>query len=271
MVRGSKNSSSTPVLPRLSSKLSTGRQPSPSAEKSSAADDRYPAGLSSEGRIIFEMLSEKLDSIARELRVRDEKMEGLMRENEELKAKLLRIERQQDDQDAQYRRNNLILSGSALASVTADVPAQGVIELLRNKIQYDLPRDNIISAYSLGVRPPVQSEDNRMLMVKLREGQKDDIQAACRKVIPSGLYANDDLTPTRAKVLSLLRHAKRKSNGKIVSCGSIGGRVYAYVPPPNVSSKSQRIFLNDIGKLRSFCERELGISIEDISSGTAIP
>ena len=263
--------SSTPVVPPLSSGRPMGGKPSSAGEKCTTSANRYPDGLSSEGRIIFEMLSEKLDSIAQELRLRDEKMERLVKENEDLRAKLFKIERQQDEQEAYYRRNNVILSGDALASVTADIPAQGVIELLRSKIQYDLPLDNIISAYRLGARSSVQTGDRRMFMVKLCEGRKNDIQAACRKVKPSGLYANDDLTPTRAKVLFLLRQAKKKSNGKVVSCGSIGGRVYAYVQPPDASSRSQRLFFNDVDKLESFCVRELGISVKNMSDNAATP
>ena len=268
MVR-STNNSSTPVLPPLSSNRREVKQSTSDVNgKSSGSAFGDPDCLSSEGKTIFKMLSEKLDSIVSELRQRDEKIERLVRENEELRDRLVKIERQQDDREAQYRCNNVVFSGGSLSSVTADIPTQGIIELLRDKVQYDLSPDNILSAYRLGARSSTQSEDSRRIMVRLRDGVKGDILAACKRVKPNGLYANDDLTPSRAKVLFLLRQAKKKSNGRILACGSIGGRVYAYVAPPNPSSRNQKVFLNDIQKFESFCVRELGISMRDLVSAT---
>ena len=175
--------------------------------------------LSGEGKIIFNLLSKKLDSIINEIREKDEKISHLETENRELKNKIQKIEQRQDDLETQTRANNIVLSGDAVSSVKTDIPAQGVIELLSEKLQYSLSPENIIIAFRIGTKLNSQSGDNRRFMIKLCDpGLKNDILTACRRAKPSGLVANDDLPPVRANILYILRQAKRRSNGMIVSC-----------------------------------------------------
>ena len=110
----------------------------------------------------------------------------------------------------------------------------------------------------------MQSTDSRGLMLKLRDvNTKQDMQSACRTLRPADLYANDDLTPTRANLLYLLRRAESKSNGRIVACGSLNGTVYALFSPLSDSARKQKVFINTMDRLESLCERELGVSIVD--------
>ena len=234
MPRTTKNSS-TPVLP----KLQFGKNASESNPTTEAVSESWGEDfdrLSSEGKII----SAKIDTFLEQLNRRDDQLEQLRRENQELKSKVQIIEQRLDHPETVNRSNNFVLSGSSLESISSDIPARGVIDLLRNKIQYELAQDNIISAYKLGSRSLAQSKESRKLMVKLRDGVKPDIVTACKRAKPAGLYANDDLTPLRANILYKLRQAKKKSNDMIVSCGSLNGQVFAYLRPPNPSAKAKK-------------------------------
>ena len=84
---------------------------------------------------------------------------------------------------------------------------------------------------------------------------------------PTDLYANDDLTPSRANILFNLRHAKRHSNGKIVSCGSIDGKVFAYIRSSSPMVKHHRMFINDEAKLEELCTQHLDIPITELPMG----
>ena len=121
---------------------------------------------------------------------------------------------------------------------------------------------NVLSVYRTGPKNASQSPDNRKLMVKLRDREiKKDIMSAFCTVKPAQLYANDDLTPHRAKLLYLLRVAKRKYANKITACGSVDCKVYAYLKPPNPLAKSQRVYINNMRKLEELCIRELNTSL----------
>ena len=75
-------------------------------------------------------------------------------------------------------------------------------------------------------------------MIKLINPEvKRDLLINCRKIEPAGLYVNEDLTPCRARLLFALRQARKKFNGKLGACGSIDGRVFVYVKPPNPEAR----------------------------------
>ena len=266
MPRTTKNTA-TPTLPKISTRPTAGEKHS-SDSVISVTSLINEEDLSSDGKIMFKLLSEKLDSIIVELKQRDIKIENLEKENRELKAKLHKTESRLDSLEANERLNNVVLSGRSLSTVKADLPSQGVIGLLRGRMQYELAPENILSVYRLGARTPAQAEDSRKIMLKLRDQQqKIDLLAACRRVKPTDMYANDDLTPIRSNILFNLRHAKRRSDGKIVSCGSIDGKVYAYIKPSSPMARNQRMFINDVEKLEELCTRHLGISITELPMG----
>lgn len=265
MPRVTKNSS-TPILPKIPSRHTTGDHSSGSTSEHSSTQEE---GFSNDGKIMYNLLSDKLDAIIAELKQRDVKIENLERENEKLRIKLQKTESRLDTLETNERCSNIVLSGKILSTVTADVTSQGIIDLFRSKLQYELAAENIISVYRLGARSGTQAGDNRRIMLKLRDRyQKADLQTACRRAKPTDLYANDDLTPSRANILFNLRHAKRRSNGKIVSCGSIDGRVFAYIRSSSPMAKHQRMFINDEAKLEELCTQHLGIPITELPMGT---
>ena len=89
--------------------------------------------------------------------------------------------------------------------------------------------------------------------------------SAFRTIKSSKLYANDDLTSHRAKLLYLLRVAKRKYSTKITACGSMDCNVYAFLKPSNPSARNQRVFINSMKKLEELCVRELDTSLATLT------
>ena len=218
--------------------------------------------------MLYVLLSRKLDAVVEEVRSRDVRLEQCEEENKMLKKKLNELEGRFDDLETKNRCKNLIISGRTLGSLANDNLPLSAIQLLRSKIQYEHSSVNILSAYRVGARSSVQSPDLRSLMLKLRdEDTKRDILSACRTVKPSDLYANDDLTPLRANMLYLLRRAKSKSSGKLVACGSSNGNVYAFIKPPNDSGRNQKVYIKTMDKLKSLFDRELGITLSELTEG----
>ena len=265
MPRPTKNSSS-PVQPQLASRQR--KEKTPLLSNPGRESDINPDDLSEECRSLYVLLSRKLDSVIEEVRVRDARLERCEQDNAGLKKKVNELEGRLDEVETRNRASNLIISGKTLSGLSNDNLSHSVTQLLRNKIQYELSPNNIVSAYRIGSRPPAQSPDHRNVMLKLHEGSvKRDIQSACRIVKPSELYTNDDLTPHRANLLYLLRRAKRRANGKIVACGSADGSVYAFIRSTGESTRNQKVYIKSMERLVSLCDRELGIPLRELTEG----
>ena len=122
-----------------------------------------------------------------------------------------------------------------------------------------------IAAFRLGTQPLSQSADNRNLMLKFHDKRdRDDVLLSCKRCKPTDLYVNEDLTPRKSNILFALRRVRRKSNGRISECGSLNGRIYAYIRPPNQSERHQRVFIDSMERLDSICQREFGIALSEI-------
>ena len=268
MTRSTKNSS-TPTLPKLpSTKLSTDIRPGHSKQEN-------PTGVNDDVNIceMFKVLSEKyddlcakLDSIITRMDERDCKLERIEKENTILKQKLTKIEERLDDVEMVGRRNNLILSGSEITKLsTNNNIVQAVTELLRHKLSYELSSGAVISAYRLGVKTFNQSPDSRNVLLKLVNYEtKIDILSACRSAKPRDLYANDDLTPSKASLLYTVRSVKRMFPSKITACGSYDGRLFIYLRPPDNSARSQRMNINSLSQFDKICEKTIGKSSADL-------
>ena len=260
-----KSKSSTPLLPSTTRSGSSRPAATEQLDVSQTSTDGQN-GLSEEGRVIFSMLMEKLDAIVDELKTKNERLDKVEQENVTLRTKISKMEERIDLLENRDRCNNLVLSGSALTSLTDGNLVHSTVDLLKQAIQYELNSDRITSAFRLGPRPASQVADGRKLMIRFRDkGDRDDVLFACKRRKPSNLYANEDLTPHRANILFALRHIKRKSNGKIVACGSLTGRVYAFLMPPNQSARPQRVYIDNMEKLNELCQRELGVPYDAIS------
>lgn len=168
------------------------------------------------------------------------------------------------------RRNNIILSGDELSKESSDsCPKFAISNLLRSKLNYELPVSSILSANRLGSRPATQMPDKRNMLVKLIDfSLKKDVLVACKQIKPPNLFANDDLPPLKHKILFALRRAKREFPAKISACGSLDGKVYALLKSPN-NAGNIRIFINTLHRLDDFFTRELKVSyVELIGDGS---
>ena len=110
MPRTTKNTS-TPVLPKISARHTAGEHPA-----GGTADERISTqdeGFSNDGKIMYNLLSDKLDAIIAEIKQRDVKIESLERENEKLK--LQKTESRLDILETNERCSNIVLSGKTLS------------------------------------------------------------------------------------------------------------------------------------------------------------
>ena len=260
MPRNTKNSS-TPVIT-----CKTGRTTPamPDSDGATELSENMKDSLSEEGKLIFALVMDKLDVIIGQLKVKDEKLQQVEQENIALKAKLLKLEERIDNIESAGRSTNILFSGSALSSISSDCKTS-IIDMLKNKMQYKLTPEKLVDAYRLGSRPLTQCPDNRNLMVRFHDRSvRDDVLSACRRVKPSNLFANEDLIPSRSRVLYMLRQVRRKSNGKITACGSQNGRVFAFMKSPTPTARDQKIFINSMDFLDQICEKELGAPLSSL-------
>ena len=112
-----------------------------------------------------------------------------------------------DHFENQGRRDNLILSGKKLNSLTNI--KQNIVDLMKRNLNVNLSLDTVVAAHKLGPRPASQSDDRRNILVKLSDvGIRRDTLASCHRAKPTDPYANEDLTQSRASKLYVLRQAK---------------------------------------------------------------
>ena len=160
-------------------------------------------GLSAEGKIIISLLSKKLEEtmerlwstkfaeLMENLKTSNTIVEKLESENVTLRRDLDKLEEKIDNIESQDRRHDVILAGDAVpvATVGENTPAV-CLELLRTKVNNNLPPNNIVAAYRIGAKPLTQKPDKRNIMVKLLNQEvKIDLIQSCRSVKPTGLYA----------------------------------------------------------------------------------
>ena len=73
----------------------------------------------------------------------------------------------------------------------------------------------------------------------------------------AGLYVNESLTPTRSKILYVLRQAKNLSDSPITGTSTLNGRIFAHHKPSSSApenARSQKTELNTMEKLKEFCD-----------------
>lgn len=267
MTRATKNSSS-PIpakLPQVTKVKS-----SKSTTNVGSLDGEGIQSLSGEGKVILELLSKKLDDIVNKLDMKDARINRLEKENSALKIKISTLEERVENVEQHGRRNNLVLSGRKLAALPLNVDLKlSITELLKRELKVVLTQVNVLSVFRLGAKPSSQSGDTRSVMVKLTNGDtKRDILHACRSVRPPDLFANEDLTSERSKILFALRQAKKKSPLKVSGCGSRDGSVYVYLRTPNPSARDRRVYVNNLRILEELCTGDLGLSVSDLIEGS---
>ena len=182
--------------------------------------------------------------------------------NKDLSSQITKMADAHDELEAYGRRESLIFSGDKIKPYE---PNENCVTLAKDIINnvLKLPVDPIIStAHRMGKPPAPNSTalDKRSIIVKfVRRDDKFAVMKAARNKSTRvrGLYANESLTPTRSKILYVLRQAKNMSGGLITGTSTINGRIFAHhKPAPNApdSSPSHKTELNTKEKLIAFCE-----------------
>ena len=228
--------------------------------------------LSEEGRILVELVMGKLDGSVREILAkldeRDVRIASLEDEVRALKSDRDELSLRIDDIEARGRCDDVIVSGSALPSVSGGEDTAGVVsDVLRRELNYSLAAGDVSEAFRLGKKPVTQAVDRRNVLVRFHNSSgKSDLMKACRRVKPPGLFVNENLIPARSKIQYTLRRAKRHYGDKINAVGSTNGSVFVWVRAPDQQSRDLKMFINTTSRLRDFFEKSLGTTLSDFLS-----
>ena len=126
----------------------------------------------------------------------------------------------------------------------------------------------------MGARANDQKPDQRSILFQLHQPNlKSDIMNACRQLRPQ-FFINEALTPTRNRIMFILRRASKKFPTKILNSRSFNGEVVAFTPSSDTQDfepgpsrrKNKRIFINSMRKLEDFLNREVDSNIDDVLS-----
>ena len=263
------------TMPRYSKRNKTSAGSSGGGDSDSCAYDDVFRDVNQETKKVINFFENKFHSFKNEV-------EQLLASKEEVIAKLEQkiaflersvaaIDERCDDAEAYERRDTVIISGSELPTATdQENPAEVVCETLKNKIGVIVQPTDISVAHRQGKKPASQTPDKRGIIVKLcRRETKHNLMATCKRVKPSNLYINDSLTPTRNTILYGLRQAKKRLPGKISGCGSVDGRVFVWLKPPNpdtAGARSSKIFCNTKSKFETLCAEKLNFDSSQLVS-----
>lgn len=215
----------------------------------------------------FDHLSVKLDEIIKRLDAKDKLINDLQTENTSLRRDVKRLEERLDNIENFDRRNDIILSGSEIPTGSSgEDTLQAAIVTLKNKVNYTISNDRIAAAFRLGKKLDTQASDKRSILIKLHDnGVKHDIMKSFKTTRPQGLFANENLIPTRSKILYLLRVAKRKCPNKIAYCGSQDGKVYVLMTPPNPTARKQKVMVNSLATFELLYDKEFGLDSSELA------
>lgn len=229
--------------------------------------------LSSEGQAIYQLINKRFtplcDSLSKKLSVKDARIDKLEQEVSYLRKYILSLEEKIDDSEAYERRDTVILSGSSVPVASDSENCSDLIcDLVRDKVRVNLKSSDISVAHRLGRKPTTQAQDRRSLIVKFcRRDLKYDLLKAARTVKPDNFYINESLTPTRNTAMFGLRQAKKKFPHIIAGYGSMDGKVYCFVKPPNPTSpmaRNMKTFVNTRKRFDELCVKTLGCESKDL-------
>ena len=228
------------------------------------AEELDLAEMSEEGKAIIAHLTKMFnDAVDRIIAAResDDRYDELKLKYDSLKKESTELRERLDDLEANQRMNTLIITGDVPAASPNEDVISTLQNVIKNKINYELPRDSISTAYRVGKKSTTQAPDKRSIVFRLNgKDLKDDIRKACRTVKPRNLYVNESLIPSRSTILFALRAAKRQFPSKVAACGSSVGKVFVWLKPPSATGSNIRIFINSMSRLDEICTKEFGTS-----------
>ena len=154
-----------------------------------------------------------------------------------------------------------MFSGDCIPAHTQSEDCTNIIrKIVHDKLGTEIsitPMDVSI-AHRLGPKPN-STVDKRSIIVRFcRRKLKYEVLNKARRSKPTGLFVNESLTPTRQKITSAIRKAKKEYPGIISGYETIDGNIHMYVKPPNpaaAGAKNSRIAMNTLKKLDEFCRK----------------
>ena len=237
-----------------------------SAESENIEHDLAFGDLKKEQKKLFLLFDKHLKKAVNELEnklaEKNSQLEDMQSEIVNLKKKVMILEDRNDEDDANSRKDTLIISGTELPNASDNENTTEIVtNLMKNKINVILKKTDITSTYRIGRKITSESSDQRKIAIKLSNQEvKHDLLKTCKVVKPKNLYLNESLTRTRATALYGMRQAKKKFPSIVAGAGSYDGRVCVWVKPPKPDTplaKNTKIFINTRGRFTDFCMNTL--------------
>ena len=256
----SKPASSTPSQPPSTRHVARGNSGScPVPDELSAEENRMLA-------LVVSQMEEKFikykNDISTLLQEKDQKISSLEQQVSTLRSNIITLEERLDDAESERRSDSLILSGSEVPapSPNGENLAGVVSNLLREKVQYQLSNERIASTYRIDGKSKDRPTGGKRILVKLKSLEdKRDIIRAAKRVKPSQLYINENLTQERSRILFALRQARRKFTETVSGCESRDGKIFVYVKAPVPTNRDSKVMINSWSRLDEWCRKTLDI------------
>lgn len=226
-------------------------------------------------KLVVAKFEEKFDEFRSELllslEMKDEVIKKLEHQVATLKHDFRELEQRLEVTEASGRRDEFILSGSVVSSISSNENLSGAVcNILKGKMKYSLSPDSILHTRRLGAKPAAQGNDLRSVLVKVKSSdEKSSIVRSCKTAKPSGCYINDNLTTGRLRILRALRNAKRRKPLLISACGSRDGRIFAWVKLS--PDRPTKFYFDSWTKLETFAVETLGLQMSDLNSNLETP
>lgn len=217
---------------------------------------------------IDELFVEFSNKYSKIINANKQAVETLKTEVNLLKKKITTLEEKQEDSEALEHLNKIIIAGNAVPDATTNENCTStVIQLIQQQLSVTISPEEILHSHRIGKKPAPQSRDNRSIAVKLsRPDLKKKIFSERKEKRINDLYINESLTPTRQKIMYVLRKLKKDPSTKISGCNSIDGKVYAWIETDNhhqTTGTAYRTSVNSLQSLDDLCKKYTNKPLSD--------
>ena len=141
-----------------------------------------------------------------EIKKKDDKIEMLEQRVSSLDREVNSLKNQLDISENYNRQDEFVVSGDVVqaAATHSDNPKDVLCHILKSNLKYELPIDKLLSVRYIGTGSGAQISTKKKMFVKVTNSSlKQDIIRSCKLTRPANLFINDNLTPSRSKILFL--------------------------------------------------------------------
>ena len=181
-------------------------------------------------------------------------------ENAALKAEIVKLKNERDDDENYSRKNTLVISGSEIPkSSTNEDCYNTVITIINEKTGVGITRSDIDVCHRLPSRKPESDRNPKPIIVKfVRRENKHKILQAARLKKPKNTYSNESLSKTRGKIRYILSKASKEQPGKISSIKTDDCKIKVFTPPLQSGGPYLRTTVNTKDDLDKFLMTKFG-------------